>query len=383
MGLVEVKVPKLGLTMTSAKVIKVLKNVGDAVSKDEVVAEIETEKLTTEVKSPVDGVVKEVMVKEGDEVGVGETLLVIETNEGVGPSSEEVVEEGAEGGKVKASPAARYLASKYGVDLKVVKGSGPAGVILREDVINYLRSEGLITESPTEVREGLTPSIAKEVKLSPMRLRIAENLSRSWREAVITTVTMEVKVDDLVRIRESIPKDVRPSVTAFIVKAVAAALKEYPELNSSLVGDRLRIYRDINIAVAVATHDGLITPVIRGADRKSIQEISREIKELAGRARRGDLGVDDVKGSTFTVSNLGMYGVDVFTPIPQPNQVAVLGVGRIYDKLYLSSEGLRVGKYLVLSLSFDHRVIDGAKAAEFLGRVKELLENPYLMLLSK
>ncbi len=401
MPYVEVRVPKLGLTMTSARVVKWFKGVGDKVEKDEVIAEVETEKLTSEVRAPASGVIKEIKVPEGAEANVGEVLAIIETEESV--EVEEVPTKGTEvgveegisevstertevakvpKGRVKASPAARRLAREYGIDISKVVGSGPGGIVLKSDVIRYLKTSEVTKPSVTEAVKAL-PEVLEEIQLTPMRVRIAENLSRSVKEAVLTTITMEVRVDELVRIREHLPEEVRPSVTAFIVKAAALALRKYRVLNASLIGSKLMVFKEINVAVATTVEEGLLTPVVRNADVKSVAQIHKEIKELATKAREGRLSIDELKGSTFTVSNLGMFGVDVFTPILQPGQVGILGVGRIYDKLVMENGRVNVGKFMILSLSFDHRVVDGAEAAKFLLEIKKLLENPYLILLSK
>lgn len=380
--------PKLGLTMTSAKVVKWVKGVGDRVVEGEVIAEIETEKLTGEVKASATGVIKEIKVPEGAEVGVGEVLAIIETEggaEGVAEAEfrevEEVrVEEVPK--KVRASPAARKLAREYGVDLSRVTGSGPGGVVLKSDVLKYVEATEVAKPAPTRGVKAM-PEVLEEVRLSPMRVRIAENLSRSVREAVLTVITMEVRVDELARVRDALPEDVRPSVTAFVVKAAATALRRYRTLNASLLGDRLRVFRDINIAVAVAVEEGLLAPVVRNADSKPVLCIHREIKDLASRAREGKLSPDDLTGSTFTITNLGMFGVDVFTPILQPGQVGILGVGRMFDKLVMMDGRVSVGKFMILSLSFDHRAIDGAEAAKYLLEVKKLLENPYLLMVGE
>lgn len=389
--IIEVKMPKLGLTMTEGEVVKWLKKIGDEVKEGEVIANIETEKLTGEVKAPANGFLAKVITSEGSTAKVGEVIALIVTTkeelESIIKAGAEVPKKPPERVRVRATPAARRLARELGVDLTKIRGSGPSGAITKKDVMEYARSLGIgvseevvkpVALPTTEV----LPQVAEEIELSPMRLKIAENLVRSHRESVMTTITMGVSADGLVRIRESLPEGLRPSITAFFVKAVALALKKFKEFNATLVDSKLRVFRDINIAVATAVEGGLLTPVIRNADRKSVLEISREIDDKARRAREGKLSVDELKGSTFTISNMGMYGVDVFTPILQPGQVGILGVGRIYSRFCLGKNGKVIERYfMMLSLTFDHRVVDGAKAAEFLSEVRKYIENPYVLIL--
>ncbi len=404
---VEVKMPKLGLTMEEGRIVKWTKNIGERVEKDEVIAIIETEKLTGEVKSPTTGFLAKKLVREGDIVKVGEIIAVIaesedelkrllrkekETFETI--RGEKIIEKVGEDTKsraegktrrvktrVRASPAARALAKRHSIRLEEVKGTGPGGLITYSDVVNYIQSvQRQVEETITEAPVTRVPKIIEERELSPMRLRIAENLAKSSREMVLTTITMEACVDEIVYLRSKLPKDKRPSITAFLVKALAQALREYREFNARLEDNKLRIYGDINIGVAVALENGLIVPVIRNADEKTLTQINNELKELAKKARENKLTVDDLTGATITLSNLGMYDVDVFTPIVYPGHIAVLGVGRIYDKLVLEENHVKTRKYVMLSLTFDHRAVDGAQAALFLKKIREYIENPYLIL---
>jgi pyruvate dehydrogenase E2 component (dihydrolipoamide acetyltransferase) len=396
---IEVKMPKLGLTMVEGRIVEWLKKVGDRVEVDEIIATIETEKLVGDVKAPASGFLAKILYEEGSKAKVNEVIALIAENEeelrkiiSEGPvaPAPAVVEEKIErvrvpevaqvkpAGKVRATPAARKLAEELGVSLDDVWRHFPdKEIISQEDVKAYV--EKVKTAPPKVVEAGL--AVLEERPLSPMRLRIAENLLKSAREMVLTTITMEVNVDKLEELRNSLPKDKRPSITAFLVKALANALREHREFNASLEENKLRIYKDINVGVAVALEGGLIVPVIKNADNKSVTQISAELEELAKKAREGTLSLEEVTGSTIAISNLGMYDVDVFTPVIYPGHVAILGVGRIYEKVVAEPpKGIATRKYLVLSLTFDHRVTDGAQAAVFLKKIREYVENPYSLI---
>ena len=396
---IEVKMPKLGLTMVEGRIVEWLKKVGDRVEVDEIIATIETEKLVGDIKAPASGFLAKILYEEGSKAKVNEVIALIAENEeelrkiisgGPVAPAPAVVEEKIEGvrvpevaqvkpaGKVRATPAARKLAEELGVSLDDVWRHFPdKEIISQEDVKAYV--EKVKTTPPKVVEAGL--AVLEERPLSPMRLRIAENLLKSAREMVLTTITMEVNVDKLEELRNSLPKDKRPSITAFLVKALANALREHREFNASLEENKLRIYKDINVGVAVALEGGLIVPVIKNADNKSVTQISAELEELARKAREGTLSLEEVTGSTIAISNLGMYDVDVFTPVIYPGHVAILGVGRIYEKVVAEPpKGIATRKYLVLSLTFDHRVTDGAQAAVFLKKIREYVENPYSLI---
>ncbi len=267
--------------------------------------------------------------------------------------------------KIKASLEAETLAEQYGIDLSKVKGSGPDGLITVEDVENY-------------IKEHFFPKVKEVVPLRGIRKVIAERLSYSARNAVHVTEFMEVNVTRLREYREKLSRElgVKPSFTVLILKCVARALREYPLLNAVIEGNELKILEDINVNVAIDTPYGLLAPVIRHVDKKSVLELIKELNELVKKAKELKLKEKDYVGGTFTLTNLGMFGVDAFTPIINPPQVAILGIGRIYEKPVLKNEALTTEYYMMLSLSFDHRVVDGAPAARFLLKVKECLENP-------
>jgi pyruvate dehydrogenase E2 component (dihydrolipoamide acetyltransferase) len=259
-----------------------------------------------------------------------------------------------------ASPAAKRLAKEYGVDLSILKGSGPEGRIVEEDVKRYIEEKSLVQ-----------PKVKEIIPLTGFRKTSAERVSMSFRTAPHSTIVMEV---DASKAKEAYEK-LHVSYTAIIVKAAAKALLEHPIINSTLEGDRIKIFEDINVGVAVATSLGLIVPVIHNADGKSLKEIDATINDLTEKARHGKLAKEEVSGGTFTITNLGMYGVEFFTPIINPPEAAILGVGRIKDQPVVIDGKIETKSFILLSLSYDHRIVDGAPAAEFLGKVKEKIEK--------
>jgi pyruvate dehydrogenase E2 component (dihydrolipoamide acetyltransferase) len=272
----------------------------------------------------------------------------------VPPSAEE------KAGRVLASPAAKRLAREHGIDLSLVKGSGPEGRIGEDDAKRYM-----------EETSGITTKVKEIIQLSGFRKTSAERVSLSFRTAPHSTLMMDADMTEAGELHEK----TQASYTAILVKAVAHSLLEQPIINSTLNGDQVKIFEDANVGVAVATEAGLVVPVIRNADKKSLKELDAEIKELTEKARQGKLGKEDVTGGTFTITNLGMYGVDFFTPIINPPEAAILGVGRIIKKPVVTNEKLEIKNVMTLSLSYDHRIVDGAPAAQFLKKVKERIEG--------
>ncbi|OYT50946.1 MAG: dihydrolipoyllysine acetyltransferase [Desulfurococcales archaeon ex4484_204] len=271
------------------------------------------------------------------------------------------------GGEVRASRDARVLAGQYDIDLRGVRGSGPGGEVTVKDV------EELI-------KERYLPRVRERRPLRGIRRVIASRLSKSYREAVHVAINMEVSMDRLAGLREELAREVgvKPSYTVLIAKCVARAIRDYIEVNATLEGDEVVIYDTININIAVDTPLGLLVPVLRRVDERGLRELLKEYGDLVSRAKKGLLKEKDVIGGTFTITNLGMYGVDSFTPIINPPQVAILGVGRMTRKPYVDGETgeVKVGTFMNLSLAIDHRAIDGAPAARFLQRVKHYIEHP-------
>lgn len=318
--------------------------------------------------------------KVAEELGVDLSLLA---GRGTGPEGR-VIErdvrafaESAARERVRISPLAQRIAAEEGIRPEELVGTGPGGKITREDVARAARAVPEARPPAAEVRR---------VPLSGLRKMVAENVARSFRTAPHVNLVVEVDMTEAVKLREQMLADlearygVRLSYTDMIVKAAALALRDRPNMNCTVEEDALVFHPNVNVGVAVAVPDGLLVPVIRDADRLPLPEVSARISELASKAREGRLSPDDLSGGTFTVTNLGPYGVDSFTPIINPPQCAILGVGRIAEKVVLREGRAEAVPVMKLCLSFDHRAVDGAPAAEFLGDVKGYLERPYRLL---
>jgi len=377
-----VVMPKLGLTMREGTIVNWLKKEGEAVEKGKPLLEIETEKVTAEVDAPASGILSKILVPKGSTVPVSEPIAFI-SEPGQAPSLPSIeaaisFEKPVE--RIRVSPLAKKLADEHKIDVTKIKGTGPSGRIVREDVLKAVETAKtiLIARPPSEE--------AKAIPFTAMREKIGQRMLQSTLTAAHVTITTEVDATEGIKLRQGLLPEIekitgaRLSYTDILVKVVAKALKEYPIINSTLEGKSIKLLEHINIGVAVSLEQGLIVPVIRDADRKSIVEISTSFKELVDKARQNKLSLDEVTGGTFTISNLGMYGVDMFTPIINPPESAILGVGRIRDKPTFLDGQIVARPAVVLSLSFDHRVVDGAQAANFLQRIKQILENPYLLL---
>lgn len=376
MTTVAVKMPKLGLTMVEGTVVRWLKKEGERVAKGEPLVEVATEKIVTQLESFYDGLLKKILVTEGSVVPVGTAIAEIETDSTEAlpeePSSEveqQATGQGqAEAREVRATPAARKLARDKGVDLTKVRPSRRDGRITEEDVIAFLRQ----IERPSQQEQGVGTGV-EPVALTPMRRTIARRMKESW-EAPHVTVVIEVDAGEVLKLKSQ--TKIGP-FDAIIVKACACALRDYPMLNCAFDGDRILRYTSINIGVAVALDDGLVVPVVLDADKKGLIQVAREIEEMAARAKTGNLQPDELSGGTFTVTNLGMFGVSEFTPLINEPQAAILGVASAIDKPVAKGGSITVRPMMNLCLSFDHRVVDGAYAARFLNRLKELLEWPW------
>jgi len=275
----------------------------------------------------------------------------------------------------RLTPLATKIAAELGVDAASLAATGPGGKVTREDVLRAAR--------PSAVPK---PKIGRVIPLSGMRKAVAESVSRSARSAPHVTLVMEVDMTECARLRNQIAPEfekrgLKLSFNDLIVKAAAAAVYRVPIVNSTLEDDRITIHDEVNVGIAVALDEGLVAPVVRNVESKSLTELSAAIRDVAGRAREGKLSSDELKGGTITVTNLGPYGIDVFNPIINPPQAAIIGVCRIVDKPVVHEGAITIRSMMNLCLSFDHRVLDGAPAAEYLGELKNLLEAPYLLLI--
>ena len=284
----------------------------------------------------------------------------------------------ATGPEPKASPLAKRLASERGIDLRSVQGSGPGGRIVQSDIENAaITSAGAVAVSG--------PRAGERVPVKGMRKTIASRMHQSLQESAQLTMDMEVNMDDVVKMRSSLVEEwanegVKPTYTDIVMKAVAKALRAHPMMNSQFLGAEIALMTEINVGMAVALPEGLVVPVVRNVDQLPIKELARETSRLAIAARGGTLGLDDYAGGTFTVTALGMYGVDSFTPIINQPQTGIMGVNRIYDGVEWSGEKPVKTKKMNLSLTWDHRAVDGAPAAEYLVEVRNLLQSPYRLL---
>lgn len=257
------------------------------------------------------------------------------------------------------------IVKQYDLDLGKIKGSGENGAVTLLDVEEYIKKE-------------FFPTTKKEIKIIGIRKVIAERLSKSYREAVHVTENMEVKMDNFVKMRDELSKKLneKPSYTVLMLKCVAQALREFIDFNASIQEDKIIVYDNININIAVDSPVGLITPVIRNIDKKSLEQLLAEYKDIIERSQKNELKEKDFVGGTFTVTNLGMYNIDSFTPIINPPQISILGLNRISEKLAIENGEVKIKSVMTLSLTFDHRVVDGALAAKFLGRIGYYFENP-------
>ena len=380
----EFVMPKLGMTMEEGTITRWIKKEGDKVEKGEPIVEVMTDKVNIEVESPDNGTILKILAKEGDVVPILQPIAIIgEAGEEVKiEEKKEAVEEG-----IKASPAAKRLAREAGIDLSLIKGTGPGGRIVEEDVKDYIEShkERVTTQPPpvsTPVVE-VTP-LSKEEPISSVRREIASKLSKSYREAVHITLEFSADVTGIVEIRERLKEKAEknklpvPTFNDIFVRIVSLVLKDYPTLNAHFDGEKLTIFNTVNMGVAVAVKEGLLVPVVKEAEKKNVFEIANITGDLVNRTREGKILPDELSGGTFTITNLGMFGIDFFTPIINPPQVAILGIGRIKEVL---KPGNAVVSEVVLSLSVDHRVVDGAPAARFLKDIGEALKDPLLFLI--
>jgi pyruvate dehydrogenase E2 component (dihydrolipoamide acetyltransferase) len=421
----DITMPKLSDTMTEGTLVHWKKKQGESVIMGEVIAEVETDKATMEMEAFEDGVLTELYVPEGTKVTVGTKIARI--GEAAAPgaglplagsttqnTSVKTVEapvtaepkpsqkHSENGGRIKASPLARKVAASLGVDLTGITGTGPGGRIIRKDV-PAAKEGGQADSAPETARaqtpakpaataapkpeQALAPNEEQRLPLSSMRKIIAERLLASKTQIPHFYLHIEVDAAPLVKLRAEVnaageQHGNKISINDFILKAVAAAVGEVPKVNASFAGDAIVEFGSLHLAVAVAIDDGLVTPVIRDAGRKSLREISLQVKDFAVRARSRKLKPEEFQGGTFTVSNLGSYGIDRFDAIINPPQAAILSVGAIVKKPVVNAAGeIVVGQRIDLGLSCDHRVVDGALGAQFLAALRRLLEQPLLLLL--
>ncbi len=388
--------PRLDEEQEKGMVVEWLKAQEDTVTQGEEIVEVMSEKVSFIVEASVTGTIHKIFVEEAEEVPIGTTIAIISEAEDSPDMLEKAVKEAEEKLKIetpivaekeeikviekeeevkikperiKISPIAKKLAKEHELEITQIEGTGPGGRIVKEDVLRAIEQGKIIPAVPEEV---------ERITLTGVRKIIAERMTQSYQTAPHVTVMMDADASNMVKLREEFEEKthVRLSYNAILIKAVIEALRTYKIFNSSIEENEIRINPNINVGLAVTLEDGgLIVPVIPNADKKSLKELNATIEDLVEKARQNKLSISEVKGGTFTVSNLGMYDVDGFTPILTPKQTAILGVGRIAKKPLVINEEIKIKPIMTLSLSFDHRVVDGALAANFLRSIKRTLET--------
>jgi len=396
--------PKMGYDMTEGKILRWRKREGEEVKRGEVLAEIETGKVDIEIEAFGSGILRRILAKEGEIVPVGQVIAVITRPDealpeaflaapvkeaapqavvpaGVAKETEEAPR------RVLASPIAKRLAEERGVDLRLIPGTGPGGRITKEDIEAYLKTREAVPVTPVaEAPPEAVPTEAYEERpLSRMRQVIARRMSESKGPVPHFYLTVEVDMTEAVRFRkalnEVVPDGQKITITDLVLKAVALALQKHPDLNVSYAGEKLRLHRTINLGIAVAVEEGLITPVIPRCEQKSLLDIAREAREKVERARSGKLKPEDLVQATFTVSNLGMFDVESFVAIITPPEAAILAVGSVEQRPVVREGRVEIADRMKVTLSVDHRAADGAQGARFLRTFKQLLEQPLQLLL--
>lgn len=415
-----IRMPRMSDTMEEGNIIGWLKKEGDKIEPGQTLAEVETDKATMELDAYVEGVLLHIAVKEGP-VPIDGVIAVI----GKPGEDWQAIIAGATGGsaaaapataaetpaavtaevaapaasavsdddkRFKASPLAKNIAKESGVDLAQIQGSGDQGRIVRRDIEAFLQTTPAAAPAPqvskTEAPASAPLAIASEgasyedLPLSQMRKVIARRLGESKFSAPHYYLTIEMDMTKAMQLRTQLNEiaPVKLSFNDLVIKAVAAALRSHPYINASWLGDKIRLNHDINIGVAVAVEDGLLVPVVRHADRKSLSQVNQEVKTLAGKAKERKLQPDEMSGNTFTISNLGMFGIEEFTAIINPPDACIMAVGGIIEKPVVKNGEIVVGHTMKVTLSCDHRVVDGATGAQFLLTFKQIMEDPIRLL---
>ena len=416
-----VLMPRLSDTMEAGVIAAWHKNIGDAVKKGELLAEIETDKATMELESYKNGTLLYIGAQKGEKINVNDLLCIIGEKDKVdvnaivaalkgggavteAPASktEEIKKEpvatessaaaasNTENGRVKASPLAKKIAGEKGVDLKLIQGSGDGGRIIKADIDNFkpaAQPAAKAAEKTTAPVPSFAPIAGEEgytdIPNSQIRNIIAKRLAESKFSAPHFYLTIEINMDIAIAVRAQLNEvsPVKISFNDMVVKAAAVALRQHPAVNASWMGDKIRRHHHIHIGIAVAIEDGLIVPVVRFADQKGLPQIAAESKELSGKARNKKLQPNEFSGNTFTISNLGMMDIEEFTAIINPPDSCIMAVGRIKEVVVKKGDGFAVSNVMKITMSCDHRSVDGATGAAFLQTFKKYLENPVMMLL--
>jgi len=400
-----IRMPKMSDTMEEGIISSWLKKVGDKVNSGDILAEVETDKATMELESYDDGILLHIGVKNGESVPVNDVIAIIgekgenikeilkeeeakeeETKEEEAKEEETItipeINDISKDKRLKASPLAKKIAEEKGINLTNIKGSGDGGRIIKKDIEE--NTEIISAQSSTNIilPKTIGEESFDEVPISQMRKTISKRLSESKFSSPHFYITMEINMDNCIKGRKKINEtsEVKISFNDIIIKATAAALRKHPMINSSYLEDKLRINHHIHIGVAVAVKNGLLVPIIKFADNKSLSHISLEVKNLANKAKNKNLQPSDWEGNTFTISNLGMFGIDEFTAIINPNDSCILAVGGIKNTPIIKNGEIVPGNLMKVTLSCDHRIVDGAMGSAFLQTLKELIEDPIKIL---
>lgn len=401
----EVIMPKLGSIMQEATIGRWLKNEGDKVLKGEPLVEISTDKIVTEIIAPVSGVLLKKVADEGDIVpikgivgiigDIGEKIDIplIDKKEYIKENFEEFSNTSSlkkeEINNIKASPAAKKIAQEEGINLADIPATGPMGRCTRQDVISWIEKhkKDLISkgEKFKESEKAVNTKIKRVIKLSAIKLVMAQKMVKSISEKPHVTLIREVNVKSFLELREKINKKKNEkssiSVNVLMLKICATSLENYPIFNAHLKNGEILEFADVNLGIAVSSKKGLLVPVIKKVTTKTLKQLNNEFKNLVTKAKENNLEEEDLQDGTFTLTNLGNYNIEAFTPIINPPEVAILGIGKITDKPIVENNEIKIAPTMVLSLSFDHRANDGATAAKFLDDICQFIIKPKTLLL--
>jgi 2-oxoglutarate dehydrogenase E2 component (dihydrolipoamide succinyltransferase) len=372
-------VPQLGESVVEARVAKWLKKVGDSVTTGEPVVELETDKIDLEVGADHSGVLSTISRAEGEDVKVGDVLAVVEDGAAAAPHQERPAPQAPQAPAPRATPTAKRIAREHDVDIRGVQGSGSSGRVLKQDVQTALKPAAA-PQPPGERTE-------ERVRMSKRRQTIARRLVEAQRTAAMLTTFNEVDMSAVMALRQRRKEDFKKQhgvslgIASFFVKASIAALKAYPLVNAEIQGEEIVYKRYYDIGIAVGAEGGLVVPVLRDADQLSFAEIELAIRDFATRAADGTLTLDDLMGGTFTITNGGVFGSLMSTPILNPPQVGILGLHKIQDRAVPVNGQVAIRPMMYVALSYDHRLVDGREAVQFLVNIKELVEDPANLLL--
>jgi len=404
----KILMPKLSDTMTEGVILKWLKKEGDKVKQGETLVEIESDKADMELEAFDSGLLRKIIVPEGGKAGIGAPIGIIaganediaglllddplnpqkttalETAKGDAPASlshsQLSTNVSQSDGRIIASPLAKRLAKENKIELRSITGSGPLGRIIKRDIETLAGGKKPVS---AKVIASIVPGGYRDVELSPIRKTIAKRMQESKQTVPHFYVTVEIDMEPAMAFREQLntASNSKMSFTDILVKAAAGTLMQHPHINATYLGNTMRQFGEAHVAVAVALDDGLVTPVIRNCEQKTVLQINAELQDLAGRARTRKLKPEEYQGGTFTISNLGMFGVEEFSAIINPPEGAILSVGSIIEKPVVKHGQIVIGHTMKVTLASDHRIIDGAVAARFLQDLKILMENPVALML--